>query len=239
MPDQTDAVTRSGLPLVVGAFAALSFAGFAELAIPSLAGVPGAGTTRPAPGATAVVAAQSPPAEIVVYAAELPRGALSEFAFRAEAASPGGKFAVTPNTGDYLDPPPENDPHVKFQVPVQAGVPYRCWIHMKVGTPKGVSKANLFWVQFSNAVDQANRPVLKPGTSSYLTARGPERPGWAWVACDQGDAPASEALVTFNVTGEVTVRMQAGMEGVGFDQFVLSPARFLKQAPTEAVVGKS
>jgi hypothetical protein len=28
------------------------------------------------------------------------------------------------------------------------------------------------------------------------------------------------------------------MEGVGFDQLVLSPARFLAQAPTQAVVEK-
>jgi hypothetical protein len=28
------------------------------------------------------------------------------------------------------------------------------------------------------------------------------------------------------------------MEGVGFDQFILSPARFLNGPPTEAVVAK-
>jgi hypothetical protein len=32
--------------------------------------------------------------------------------------------------------------------------------------------------------------------------------------------------------------MQAGQEGVGFDQFLLSPERFLEQSPTEAVVRK-
>jgi len=34
------------------------------------------------------------------------------------------------------------------------------------------------------------------------------------------------------------VRVQAGMEGVGFDQFLLSPARFLEAPPSEAVVEK-
>jgi hypothetical protein len=42
--------------------------------------------------------------------------------------------------------------------------------------------------------------------------------------------------VRFAAAGEVTVRIQAGMEGVGFDQVVLSPAKYLETAPTEAVV---
>jgi hypothetical protein len=239
MQKKADRITRSGLPLVVGAFATLSFVGFAEMAIPSLEVSPSHGMTRRALGRGIAVAAQTPSAEIIVYASELPRGALSEFAFRVDSASPGGKFAVTPNTGGNLDPPPEDDPHVTFKVRVQAGVPYRCWIHMKVGTPKGESQANKFWVQFSDAVDKANKPVLKPGTGSYLTAQGPTRSGWTWVGCDMTEAPSPETLITFKVTGDITVRMQAGMEGVGFDQFLLSPAKFLKVPPAEAVVRKS
>jgi hypothetical protein len=177
--------------------------------------------------------AQGPAPEIVLYASELPRRALSEFDAWNDPASPGGRMVGTPNTGDELDPPPENDPHVTFQVQVQRGVPYRCWIHMKVGAPKGKSQANMLWVQFSDAVDRSGRAVFRPGTGSYLTARGPAREGWSWVGCE-----SSEPLIQFRTDGEVTVRLQAGMEGVGFDQFVLSPARFLKQPPAEAVVRK-
>lgn len=176
---------------------------------------------------------QSPAPEVVVYASELPGSALSEFDFWNDPASPGGKLVGTPNGGGNLDPPPENDPHVTFKVKVQSGVAYRCWIHMKVGAPKGLSQANMFWVQFSDAVDKANRDVLRPRTGSYLTARGPTRQGWSWVGCE-----GAEPLISFRTGGEVTVRLQAGMEGVGFDQFVLSPARFLTQPPTEAVVRK-
>src|SRR5262245_37640407 len=100
-------------------------------------------------------AQQAPPApEIVVYASEVPKAGLSEFSFAKDPASPGGTMVVTPNEGADLDPPPENDPHVTFQVTVRAGVSYRCWVHMKVGKPKGKTKANLFYVQFSNAVDR-------------------------------------------------------------------------------------
>ncbi len=231
-------ITRSGLPFVVSAVAALGFLGFAELAVPSLTGKPQLPRAiRPAWAGLGLM--QNPAPEVIVYASELPNGALSEFSFRSDPAAAGGKFAVTPNTGGILDPPPEDDPHVTFKVPVQAGVPYRCWIHMKVGTPKGDSQANMLWVQFSDAIDTSNKPVLKIGTKSYLTARGPTQSGWAWVGCDMADSPSSAAMVTFKTAGDVTVRLQAGMEGVGFDQFVLSPARFLTQPPTEAVVKKS
>jgi hypothetical protein len=178
------------------------------------------------------------PSEIVVHVADLPRSALYEFDFWSDPASPGGRLVGTPNTGDELDPPPENDPHVRFRVRVQRGVPYRCWIHMKVGKPKGVSRANLVYVQFTNAVDKANVEVFKPGTGSYLTAQGPAREGWSWVPCDPADSGSPGPLVHFRTSGEITVRIQAGMEGVGFDQVLLSPARFLNRPPSETVVPK-
>lgn len=175
--------------------------------------------------------------DIVVHVTDLSRRDLSEFRFWEDPAAPGGRLVGYPNTGDELDPPPENDPHVTFRVPVRAGVGYRCWVHMKVGPPRGVAKANLVWVQFVGAVDAAGRETLAPRTNSYLTARGPTELGWAWVSCDP-DRPGADPLVRFAATGEATVRIQAGMEGVGFDQFVLSPSRYLARAPSEAVVPK-
>jgi hypothetical protein len=169
-------------------------------------------------------------ADVVVHVADLPASALSEFDFWNGPASPGGKMIGTPNSGGDLDPPPENDPHVTMNVQVQPATQYRCWIHMYVGKPKGVSKANLVWVQFTGAVDKSNKEVLKPGTGDYLTVKGPEKEGWVWVGSDR--------LVSFRV-GDVTVRVQAGMEGVGFDQLVLSPSKFLEHAPSENVVPKT
>jgi hypothetical protein len=49
-------------------------------------------------------------------------------------------------------------------------------------------------------------------------------------------AGTTESLVTFKSAGEINVRLQAGMEGVGFDQLVLSPARYLEKPPADAVV---
>ena len=187
--------------------------------------------------AAARAPSQAPAPEIVVYASDLSRSNLSEFAFWNDPASPGAKLVGTPNSGEELDPPPENDPNVTFTVAVRSGVAYRCWIHMKVGPPKGLSKANRLYVQFTGAVDKANKETLKPRSASYLTAEAPATEGWTWVACDPG-ANVAEPLVRFKSNGEVTVRLQGGAEGVGFDQFVLSPGRFLEKAPTETVVPK-
>ena len=234
MKRDTILITKSRAPMVVAAAGVLALVGIAAVVL----------LAWPAPLNSAVVAEtqdkklEAPPPEVVVYASDLPERALSEFDFWNDPASPGGKMVGTPNTGDELDPPPENDPHVTFKVQVQRGIPYRCWIHMKVGAPKGKSQANMLYVQFSDAVDKANKQVFKPGTGSYLTAQGPAQQGWAWVACDLADSQSSDNLVYFRTSGEVTVRLQAGMEGVGFDQFLLSPARFLGKPPSEAVVKK-
>lgn len=209
----------------------------AAAVVVSLAG--GSGTALPylhAPPARGPLQEAAP--EIVVYMSELPRGSLSEFRYWDDPASPGGRLVGYPNTGDELDPPPENDPHVTFTVSVREGVRYRCWVRMKVGPPMGVSDANMVWVQFSDAVDRAGDEVLAPRSRSYLTAQGPKELGWSWVSCDS-EQRGLDRLVRFSKSGEITVRIQAGMEGVGFDQFVLSPGRYLERAPSQAVVPRS
>ncbi len=178
------------------------------------------------------------PAEIVVYAADLPESALAELEIWDDEASPDGQMIGIANTGDELNSPPELDPHVNFAVPVEEGVGYRCWIHMKVGEPKGASKANLLYVQFDDAVDQDDQEIAATGSASFLTAQGPEEPGWTWVPCDIADAAPDASLIFFGTTGQVNVRIQAGAEGVGFDQFVLSSTEFLTQPPAAAVVEK-
>lgn len=201
----------------------------AATSIPSPA--PPAAMTEP----SASFAAQ-PPSDVVVYAVDLPASALYELEIWDDPASPGGRMIGLTNTGDELDPPPENDPHALFEIQVQADVPYRCWLHMKVGAAKGVSQANVIWVQFTGAVDKSGGVTLRPGTGSYLTAAGETAQGWSWVGCSgQEDA---DALVHFGVSGTTKVCLQAGMEGVGFDQFILSPNRFLKEPPSDSVVEK-
>jgi hypothetical protein len=193
--------------------------------------MPVANTDAPAP------APAGSASEVIVYASDLPTQALSELDFFDDPASPGGKMISLPNNGDELDPPPENDPHFEFKVPVQSGIPYHCWVHLKVGEAKGRSTANVVWVQFSSSVNQTNQEVFREGTKSYLTAQGPTDLGWTWVGCNAPQG-GSDSLVYFPSNGEATVRIQAGAEGVGIDQFVLSPAKFLNEPPSEPVVQK-
>ena len=187
---------------------------------------------------TTTAATQNALAEIVVYAADLPESALYELEQWNDPASPGGVLLGVTNNGDELDAPPENDPHATFTVQVQAEIPYRCWIHMKVGAPKGVSTANVIWVQLSGAVDQEKNEVFQPESASFLTAQGPAQEGWSWVECALEGSETAEPVLSFNTSGEITVRLQADMEGVGFDQFLLSSMQFLEQPPTEAIVQK-
>ncbi|PYN03296.1 MAG: hypothetical protein DME07_07040 [Candidatus Rokuibacteriota bacterium] len=175
--------------------------------------------------------------EVVVYASDLSERALFEFDFWPSRGSPGGKMVGTIQTGDEMHPPPEEDPHVTFKVKVLGGVPYRCWIRMLVGEPLGLSQANRLYVQFSNAVDRAGKDVFRPNTASYLTVQGPPRRGWRWLPCE-ADPKSTDSLIYFRDSREITIKVQAGMEGVGFDQFVLSPARFLEKPPAEAIVKK-
>jgi len=182
-----------------------------------------------------VTGAQGSSEEVIVYAAELPEDALFEMDYWDDAASPGGKLIGLINNGDELDPPPENDPNATFSVQVRGGESYRCWIHMKVGDPLGKSTANVFYVAFSDALNEKKQPSYRIDSDSYLTAQGPQEPGWSWVSCDQD---GKLALVEFPEDGEVTVRLQAGMEGVGFDQFILSMGDYLEMAPSDAVVEK-
>jgi hypothetical protein len=193
-------------------------------------------TIVPAPSSQAS-ATQGSLTEVIIYASDLLESDLSELEFWESPESPGDKMIGLLNNGDELDPPPENDPHVIFHVQVQSGIPYRCWIHMKVGKLNGKSTANLIWIQFSDAVDEVNNELFKPGTASSLRAQGSTKEGWSWVECDRADSEA-EPLVYFKINGEIIVRLQAGMEGVGFDQFVLSAKEYLEGPPTAPIVEK-
>lgn len=173
--------------------------------------------------------------EIVIYASDLAEEDVTELEFWDDPASPDGVMIGLTNTGDELDAPPENDPHASFEWIVQSGGPYRCWIHMKVGAPMGKSQANRIHLQFSAAVDKANQTILKPRSNSFLTAQGPTQEGWAWVGCD---LEGTDSLFYFTTNGESTIRIQAGMEGVGFDQLVLSPAMYLDMPPSDPIVKK-
>src|SRR6185295_4397371 len=93
---------------------AWTLAGFATFLAcdPTLAAV---SASKPKSGAMTQVASRSTQ-DVIVYAADIPKQGLSEFDVWKDPASPAGTLVGITNTGDELDPPPENDPHVTFKV---------------------------------------------------------------------------------------------------------------------------
>ena len=121
---------------------------------------------------------------------------------------------------------------------VRAGVPYRLWLHLRRGSKDMKAVPGILWAQFDGAVDKDGRPVYSMGTRSALAIRGTRADKWIWVGRDLGDANTTEPLIYFKASGEVTVRITSGVGGAAFDQFVLSPLKYLEKPPTEAVVPK-
>lgn len=183
--------------------------------------------------------AEGPPREVVIHAVDLPMSALGkDLEVWDDATSPGGKYIGIQNDGDTIGPPPDPDAAATFKVHVQAGLAYRCWVRLKVGPPKKNSQANIVLIQFTHAVDKQGKEVFTLGTRDCIVVKAPAKEGWIWAGKDLTDSRSVEPAVYFRFTGEVTVGIAAGAEGVGFDQFVLSPAQYLTKPPADAVTPK-
>jgi hypothetical protein len=123
-------------------------------------------------------------------------------------------------------------------VQVRAGVPYRLWLHVRRGSHNMKTVPGILWVQFDSAVDKEGRPLYPIGTKQALAVRGTRADKWIWSGKDLGDAAATEPLLYFKASGDVTVRITSGVGGAAFDQFVLSPLKYLEKPPADFVVPK-
>ncbi len=81
----------------------------------------------------------------------------------------------------------------------------------------------LLWVQFDG-------DPWKIGTADAIEVRGSDQNRWSWAGPD--------SPITFRTSGDVTVRLTAGVGGAAFDQFVLSPLQYLEKPPAGPVVPK-
>jgi hypothetical protein len=122
-------------------------------------------------------------------------------------------------------------------VQVRAGVPYRMWLHIRRASREGRPIPGLLYVQFDGAVDKEGREIFRIGTKDAISVRGTTQNLWMWSGRDMAEAGV-EPILYFKTSGEVTVRVTGGAGGAGFDQFLLSPARFLEKAPSAPVVPK-
>jgi hypothetical protein len=114
-----------------------------------------------------------------------------------------------------------------------AGVPYRLWIRGKAHKD-GWANDSVF-VQFDGAIDGSGRPLYAIGSLNGAVVNleecsGCGLAGWGWQDNGYGTGVLGP-VIRFSRTGLQRVRIQAREDGLGIDQVVLSPGRFLSAAP--------
>lgn len=117
----------------------------------------------------------------------------------------------------------------EFSFTAEAGRGYRLWIR---GTGRDYASDSVF-VQFSGSVSETGEPVYRIGTTdatmySVVGCDSCQRSGWGWQ--DNGWNGLG-SLIYFAESGVQTLRLQRRQDGIGIDQIVLSPARYLGSSP--------
>jgi hypothetical protein len=175
------------------------------------------------------------PAEIVIYANDVPASALhGSWGFASDSSAAGGTKLITPDRGvsnttaalaaptDYID--------ISFEA--AADTPYRLWLRMRA---LDNSKYNdSVWVQFSDATANGAGIYGINSTSALLVnlatdATAESLFGWGW---QNGAYWISQpTTMRFAASGTHTMRIQVREDGVQLDQIVLSPVKFLNAPP--------
>ncbi len=173
--------------------------------------------------------------EIVVYAADVAASALrGSFSQVASASAAGNVKLQTPdagvaNTSNALSSPAD---YVDVTFNATAGVPYTLW--MRVRATSNSKYADSAWVQFSDARVNGSQAYAIGTTSALLVNLATDSSGaslsdWGWT---NGAYWFSQPRTfTFGRTGAQTLRIQTREDGLQIDQIVLSPSRYLSQAP--------
>jgi phosphatidylserine/phosphatidylglycerophosphate/cardiolipin synthase-like enzyme len=182
-------------------------------------------------------AAAPPPAieEIVVYASDVPGGALhGAWSKVVDGSAAGGVKLSTPDAGFAAAANPLASPahYVDVTFDATAGTQYRVWLRLRA---IGNSKWNdAVWVQFSNARVGGAQVYPINSTSGLLvnlatTSDASSLNAWGW---QNGAYWLSQStLISFGSSGPQTMRIQVREDGVEIDQIVLSSIAFRDVAP--------
>ncbi|HXE80774.1 MAG TPA: hypothetical protein VNK41_08500, partial [Vicinamibacterales bacterium] len=170
--------------------------------------------------------------DIVLYSSDVTRmsGAWTRVSSKEGA---GGEIMTTPDQGFTAASPLASPTHffeVKFEA--AAGTSYHVWLRLRAA--KNQAANDSVWVQFSDALDQADKPVWRIGTASALlvnleSCQNCGVSGWGWQ--DGAFWITQDAVVRFPTTGTHTMRIQTREDGVQVDQIVLSPASYMSSSP--------
>jgi hypothetical protein len=175
------------------------------------------------------------PADIVIYASDVPAAALhGSWKVAGDAGSPNGVKLVTPDGGAAnLDAPlaaPVDYIDVSFAA--ESGTPYTLWLRLRALNNSKFNDA--VWVQLSDAVVNG-LPIYRINTASGLLVNLATDSGatslnnWGWQ--NRAYWLSQPTRLTFATSGLHTLRVQLREDGVELDQIVLSPETFRDRPP--------
>ena len=123
--------------------------------------------------------------------------------------------------------------YVELTFHADAGKPYRLWLRGRADRDSWANDS--VFVQFSGAVDAAGVAVYRIGTTQALSvnledASGAGLSAWGWQDTGYGTNVLGPTI-RFASAGPQTVRIQTREDGLRFDQFVMSSAKYLTAAP--------
>jgi hypothetical protein len=196
-----------------------------------------AGTTG-GPAWSFTTGASSTPANIVIYASDVPAANLhGSWTTAADGTAAAGTKLVTPdngvaNTSNALASPTD---FVDVTFNANAGTPYTLWLRVQA---LNNSKFNdSLWVQFSDAQAGGTGIYALNTTSGLLVnlatdSTAASLQGWGWT--NSAYWLSQPTTLTFAGSGSHTLRIQVREDGVQFDQIVLSPTTYLNTPPGPA-----
>ena len=171
--------------------------------------------------------------EVALYTSTASRA--GAWVARADASAAGGSYVIHPDAGAPKIASAAASPanYVELSFNAVAGTPYRLWLRSRAQNDYYGNDS--VFVQFSGSVDANGTPMWRIGTTDATVVvledcGGCGEQGWGWQDNGYG-AGALGPVVYFATSGPQRVRIQTREDGLGIDQVVLSPARYLPTAP--------
>ena len=178
------------------------------------------------------VLANAQASDVVLYASETTVKA-GNWVVEADATAAGGAHIRYPDAGGPKLTEAFANPTHYFETTfvAQAGVAYRLWMRGKADANS--TNNDSVWVQFSGSVDSVGTPVFRIGTTSATMFNLEDCTGcglsaWGW---NDNLFGGMGPLIYFASSGTQTIRVQLREDGLALDQIVLSPQKYLNNAP--------
>ena len=171
--------------------------------------------------------------EVALYTSTASRA--GAWTAQADASAAGGSYVIHPDAGAAKVATAAASPanYVELSFNAVAGTPYRLWLRSRAQNDYYGNDS--VFVQFSESVDANGMPMWRIGTTDATIVvledcGGCGEQGWGWQDNGYGTGVLGP-VVYFATSGPQRIRIQTREDGLGIDQVVLSPARYLTAAP--------